>query len=512
MTIRLAIGLVAAVAIVFALFAAQGSDTEAFGATPERVAAARTAPGLRARDRPRQPAQRRGFGGGFGRQEVKLVERFDANGDGWLNAEERLAARQAMGIPLRGRRPGSAAPSGLSLAPAEVRQHPESSPVYDLDTLRTIFLQFDRDDWEQELAAFYNTDVEVPATMVVDGETFDHVGVHFRGNSSYRQVPEGYKRSLNLSLDYVHDKQDLGGYQTFNLLNSNNDATFVRTILYTEVARHYIPMPAANYLRVVINGESWGIYVSAQQFNSDFTREWFGTRDGVRWKVPGSPRTRAGLEYLGEGVGPYRRLYEIKTDEDPEAWADLIELSRVLNETPPERLEEALSPRLDIDGALKFLALEVVMVNSDGYWTRSSDYNLYQDVEGQFHIVPHDVNEALEGEGRRGGFGARGGVRLDPLVALNDSTKPLRSKLLAVPALRARYMEYVRDIAERWLDWSVLEPLVRRSQALIAEDVRTDGRKLDSFDAFESDVEGLQRFVEQRRSFLLGTDTERSAE
>ena len=41
---------------------------------------------------------------------------------------------------------------------------------------------------------------------------------------------------------------------------------------------------------------------------------------------------------------------------------------------------------------------------------------------------------------------------------MNDESKPLRSKLLAVPALRARYLSYVRDIAEKWLDWKTLGP------------------------------------------------------
>ena len=45
------------------------------------------------------------------------------------------------------------------------------------------------------------------------------------------------------------------------------------------------------------------------------------------------------------------------------------------------------------------------------------------------------------GPGRgRGGRGMFGGAsaELDPLVGLDDPTKPLRSKLLAVPALRER--------------------------------------------------------------------------
>ena len=180
------------------------------------------------------------------------------------------------------------------MTPADVRAYPLSTPLYDVSALRTIFLQFESPDWEQELADFHGTDVEVPAVMTVDGQTLRDVGVHFRGLSSFGGVPAGYKRSLNLSLDFVHEQQQLGGYRTLNLLNANGDATFVRALLYTDIARQYLPTPLMNYARVVINSESWGVYVNAQQFNRDFTREHFGSTEGARWKVPGSPGARGG--------------------------------------------------------------------------------------------------------------------------------------------------------------------------------------------------------------------------
>ena len=497
MTRRLTLGLAASLALAVT----QGSGTSLYGrGTPHDAAATLLEPGSRTFGRPERPGQ---GGGGFGgaMSELPIVSQFDRDGDKRLNAAERKAARDFLGGGARRDRFGgtSTMTPGPKLAPADVRSFPDA-PVYDLGTLRTFFLQFDAEDWEQELTAFYNTDVEVPATLVVDGKTYDEVGVHFRGQSSFRMVPSGYKHSLNLSLDFVKGKQDLGSYQTFNLLNSANDPTFVRTVLYSEIAKHYIPTPATNFVRVAINGESWGIYVSAQQFNGDFARDNFKTKDGARWKVPGTPRGRGGLEYLGDDAAPYQRIYEIKSDDTPKAWADLIELTRVLNQTPPEKLEAALAPILDVDGTLKFLALEVALVNSDGYWSRASDYNIYQDVRGRFHVVPHDVNEAM-GFGR-GGFG-RGGGDLHPLVGLDDTAKPLRSRLLAVPALRERYLGYVRDIAERWFDWQVLEPMVTRYQALIAADVKADTRKLDSFEAFQSGVSSLRTFVERRRAFLL---------
>ena len=506
-----------------------------------------------------------GRGPGGPGEERKIVGQFDKDKNGRLDAAERSAAREWLAAQGGGQRgfggrrggPGMATGSpGPKLTAAAVKSYPASAGLYDPAVLRTIFLQFENADWEKELAAFHNTDVEVPATAVVDGRTYKNVGVHFRGMSSYMMVPEGLKRSLNLAFDFVDDKQELDGYRTLNLLNANGDPTFVRGLLYSDIARQYIPSPKINFMRVVINGESWGIYANAQQFNKDFTRDYFNSTKGARWKVPGSPGGRGGMEYLGEDRAAYKRIYEIKTKDDPKAWADLIHVFRLLNETPPEKLEAALSPILDIDGALKFLAIEVALVNSDGYWARASDYSIYQDEKGKFHVIPHDQNEGLADEGggrggppgfgpggpppgfgpggpppgagadgpRRGGppdvimVGPPGGGRgrgmfgranaeLDPMIGLDDTSKPLRSKLLAVPALRQRYLKYVREIAEKWLDWNTLAPRVAKYQALIADDVKVDTRKLYSLEAFKEETDGPERslkaFVEKRRAYLL---------
>lgn len=647
-----------------------------------------------------------GFGpGGPGgmNQETKLVKQFDKDGDKRLNAEERKAAREFItkqkahrGPGPGGRRGGfgprnenqSPAQPGPKISPSDVKSFPDA-PLYNMQTLRTFFLEFEDADWEKELADFKDTDVEVPAKLTVDGKVYPDVGVHFHGMSSFMMVGEGQKRSLVLSLDYVHPDQQLGGYNKLNLLNSHEDASFLRTVLSLEVARNYVPAPKANFVQVAINGELWGVYVNQQHFNKDFIKEWFDTTKGARWKVRGSPGGRGGFNYLGEDVAPYKQIYEMKSKDDPKAWVDFIKLCKVLNETPADQLEKALAPLLDIDGALKFLAWDNALVNGDGFWTRASDYEFYQDVKGRFHLIPYDANEtfssgggfggpggpggfgpgmmvagqmfeqadknddgkvtkeeflALAGvwyskvdsekagkvtreefvanlnqllpmpqgfgppgggqggggprpNGGRGGFGpgmflgpalydatdsdkdgsltrdeftqtfakwfsqwdtnkagalkeenlriglaailpqpnpgggrgrgpgmggggpGGGGVKLDPLVAANDTSKPLLSKLLAVPELRARYLSYVREIAETWLDWNKLGPLVKQYEGVIADAVKADTRKLDSTEAFFNGIDGgaqaqggagpnrgggsLKSFAEQRRAFLL---------
>src|SRR5205814_3389790 len=185
----------------------------------------------------------------------------------------------------------------------------------------------------------------------------------------------------------------------------------------------------------------------------------------------------------------------IKSKDDDKSWKDLIALCRTLNQTPLEKLEEALKPILDLDGLLWFLALDVALQNDDGYWTRASDYSLFQDKKGKFHVIPHDMNEAFRpvmalgfrpgGPGGPGAAPRPSGADLDPLVALNEARKPLRGRLLAVPSLKARYLQHVRTIAEKSLDWKKLGPVVAQYRSLIEKEVEADTRKLYSLAEFK---------------------------
>lgn len=584
-----------------------------------------------------------GFGpGGPGgsREDRKLVEKFDVDENGWLNEEERAKARKAAKSEGGERRRGGFGPPGggrgrgrdnrepgrpgRRVSPEDVQQYP-TAELYEAGVLRTLFFEFENDDWESELEDFHGTDVEVPAQMLVDGKTYENVGVRFRGQSSYGMVPTGSKRSFNVSIDLANDDQRLYGSKTLNLLNCAGDPSLMSTVLYSHIASQYIPVPKANHVHVVVNGESWGVYANVQQFNKDFLKEHYESSKGTRWKVSGNPGADGGLRYLGEDVEPYEQRFDMKSSDGKKAWAALIKLCRTLNETPLDRLEDELAPMLDIDEALKFLALDVALVNGDGYWTRASDYSIFLDSDKQFHLIPHDMNEAFtmghggggpgggpggprrgpgdagpgsgpppfgfgpppgdgfgpppggfgpggeefdrrdnrqprgedrgrferdgdrrgrgdqgdrrrgdepprgdergrfEGRGRgRGGFGGpggpggpgHGGVDLDPLVSIDNPRMPLRSRLLAVPELRARYMHYVREIAENSLAWDKIGPVLDQHTRLIEKEVASDTRKLESTEAFrqatsaapvrgESGHQSLRSFFEQRQEYLL---------
>jgi hypothetical protein len=478
--------------------------------------------------------------GGPQPQERKILAQFDQNSDQRLDLAERSAALAFLkqnpapnrgGGPPGGMRGFGGGPDravtpptpGQRITPADV-EPAANQDLYAANTLRTLFLDFENADWEAELEAFHGTDVEVPATLTVDGKRYPGVGVHFRGMSSYMMVGTGRKRSFNVALDFTDKKQRLGGVKTLNLLNSNGDGSFLSAVLFSQLARKHLPAPRVNLVRVVINGENWGVYANQEQFNKEFVKHHFGNAEGARWKVPGSPGGRGGLEYLGDDLAPYRQRYTMKADDDDD-WHALVRLCKTLVETPADHLEAALTPILDLDGALWFLALDCTLINSDGYWTRASDYCIYRDPKGRFHLIPGDMNEAFRAaEGGPGGGPPRGmrpdrlpgpaqpgaesanatprefpfpppdrrlaggpraeGVKLDPLVALDDASKPLRARLLAVPALRERYLAKVRQLAEEDLAWQTLGPVVAGYRNLIAKEVAADTRKLSTTEEF----------------------------
>jgi len=473
------------------------------------------------------------FGGRFGgSQDLRILQRYDKDGDGMLNARERQAAMSDFGFDTS-RAPPQEVAGARKLKPEQVR-HYTSESLYDPKVVRTVFLEFDTPTWEDELAVFKNSDVKVPATLKMDGKVYRDVGISFHGQTSFRMVSAGQKRSLNVDINMAHKDQRLLGNKKLALLNSAGDPTFVRSIMYMHIARAYYPALKVNYMRVVINGRDWGIYVNQQPEDAVYARM-AGGSDGPIWKVEGSPNGRGGLEYLGDDPAPYQALFELKDKGSAatkaDAWAMLVKLCRVLNQTSPDKLPAAISPLLDVDAALRYLAVDNALMNSDGFHSRASDYSLFVDVAGRFGFVAHDVNESLRPIERGGGGWRRreqlsgtvpapaGSVALDPFAGAADQDKALLYRLLQVPEYRKKYLGYVRDVAEHWLSWEKFGPLAQRYQALIADDVRQDVRKLYTTEAFSSgllsDVQevytgpltapgmSLKAFVEQRRDFLL---------
>jgi hypothetical protein len=47
----------------------------------------------------------------------------------------------------------------------------------------------------------------------------------------------------------------------------------------------YIPASQVNYVRLVINGRDYGLYVNCEHINASMIKEWFLSSNGSRWRA-----------------------------------------------------------------------------------------------------------------------------------------------------------------------------------------------------------------------------------
>jgi hypothetical protein len=491
--------------------------------------------------------------------------------------------------------------------------------LYEETILRTIYLEFTQEDWWQQLEANYGTEVNILADLTMEGNTYHDVGVRFRGTTSYMMTGNSQKKPFNIEIDETYPDQRLMGYKTLNLNNANRDPSFIREVLYFNIFRRYAPCPQANFVKLVINGEDWGIYVNVQQQNSDLIEEWFEDNDGDRWKVgmrggqggfipfqsladwlvgptaedlnndgqineidfdiyiqsqmppgggwgdpnmrpPGggmfdpnfipmqptlqewlaSPMARdmnsdgqineedytifinsqpmppgggwgdpnmmppgggmmfgggnGALTWLGSDVAAYEQAYELKSEHTPDPWANLIAACDVLNNTPLDQLAEVADSVLAVDRWLWFVTMENIFTDEDSYLTKGWDYQIYYDPKtGQIRPLQHDGNETFVNR-----F-----VNQSPFAGEDAASRPVISRLMAVPQFRERYLAHIRTIIEESLDWDVLAPQIEAYRVLIADEVQVDTKKLYSYDQFEASFLDIQNFINGRRNYLL---------
>ncbi len=380
--------------------------------------------------------------------------------------------------------------------------------LYDSAIVRTINLNFAQPNYWTLLTSNYSSKTDLPATMTVDGVTFDSVGVRFKGQTSYMGTTNSQKKSFNITLDYVRPKQSLMGYQTLNLNNCFQDASFLREVFFQRQIRRHIPAAQSCFVQLTINGQNWGLYPNVQQLNKDFLSEWFFSNDGANWRAdrpdgstgggPGGPGWgdgTAALNYLGTDTAQYQKYYTLKSSDIDNPWSHLIATCNALNSTPLAELPNVLPNFLDIDRTLWHLASEIAFSDDDSYVHKGKmDYYLYYEPEtGRMTPLEYDGNSVME-------------LNLAGWSPFYNETKvnyPLLNRILAVPMWRQRYLAHLRTIIQDEMDPAVCNAMLDNYQAQIAPLVQADPKKLYSYNQFLSEVGVLKNFIATRRTNLL---------
>ncbi|HRG69554.1 MAG TPA: CotH kinase family protein, partial [Saprospiraceae bacterium] len=157
-----------------------------------------------------------------------------------------------------------------------------SQSLYDPDQLQEIKIYFPYANWDQKLDSLRaaDSDARLLATSVIlNGISFDSVGIRYKGNSSYN--PSRPKNPFNIKLDYIVSDQKYEGYNTLKLSSGFMDPSFLREVLGYQIARQYLPAPKANFINVYVNDVLLGLYTNVEDVDNVFLSNHFYSTDGA---------------------------------------------------------------------------------------------------------------------------------------------------------------------------------------------------------------------------------------
>jgi spore coat protein H len=309
------------------------------------------------------------------------------------------------------------------------------------------------------------TPVYVECTVSFAGQTWQHVGVRLKGNSSLAMPwQQGVdKLPLRLTFDRYEDEypetrnQRFFGWKALSLSNGANDPSLVRDKIGTEVfANAGLAVPATAFYRVFLDlGEGplyYGLYTAIELPSDDaFLETHFGTSDGNLYKPDGNGATWSVFD--PETLG--KENHEDEADySDAQALFDALHADR----TDGATWRAGLEAKLDVDGFLTWLAVNTVIEDWDTYGHLAHNYYLYSVPEegSRFHWIPWDHSFAFT-PGQQASSLA--------LTEIGDQW-PLIRYLLDDPTYAARYRALVGETVA-----TVYEPATAAARFQAAHDL-----------------------------------------
>ncbi len=397
----------------------------------------------------------------------------------------------------------------------------QATDLYAEDSLPRLKLTFAQKDWWTQLSNNWASKTYIPADLTLNGKIYKKVGVRFRGNSSYKAIGISKKKPFKISMDAYVPGQRLLGYRTVNLNNSFRDPSLTRELVSYWIYRQIMPAPRANYARLSINGEDWGVYLNIEQINKDLIRKWFRDDNGNRYRGERTsaltPTWKTGLVWLGSQSSAYQGSYQLKNSLPTSPWVDLVALCNSLNNSGA-RIATDLPKVLEVDEALRYLVGMSLLPAIDSYLSNSPhNFYLYFDpYHGKASIMPWDLNASFGGNNW---LTVTQKKKLDIYYQANNVNLPLLGKVFAVPEWKGRYLAHYRDAIDRIYDWKVLGPKLAQYQKFIEKELRTDKKKLYSMQMFKDNIKkdvritfnvwrrawipGMEPMIKERRAFLL---------
>ena len=385
----------------------------------------------------------------------------------------------------------------------------DDGTVFDASTVHTFEIDID-DDAVRELLETYTATGEkdwATASVIIDGETFEDVGVRLKGNSSLRDVdPDVDPADLPwlIRLDKYVDGQNLDGYSEFIVRSNNTQTSLNEAVALDLLEEAGLASEQAVAARFSVSGGSEQLRLVVQNLDETWEEDNFDTV-GALYKA----ESTGDYSYRGDDPDAYEDVFDQETG-DTDDLGPVIELLDFVNNSSDEEFAAELADWLDVESFATYLAFENLVDNFDDIDGPGNNSYLRWDADAeQLTVVAWDHNLAFGVQNGAGGGAGRGpGVGMDAPPAMPDGAaaggqpsaadgaRPVPGAEQAVPGA-ARAMPGVEDnpLVERFLEVSEFSDQVSTATAALTAELFSAGVADDVLqtwvDALEQDASDL---------------------
>ncbi len=158
------------------------------------------------------------------------------------------------------------------------------------DNTRVHTVDIVMDDWDELIANATNEEYYA-ASVVIDGEAYQNVGIRAKGNTSLSTVAsmDSERYSFKIEFDHYDSSKNYHGLDKLCLNNLIQDSTMMKDYLtYTLMNEFGVDSPLCSYVYITVNGEDWGLYLAVEGVEDSFLERNYGSDHGELYKPDSS--------------------------------------------------------------------------------------------------------------------------------------------------------------------------------------------------------------------------------
>ncbi|KAI8064292.1 coth protein-domain-containing protein [Gilbertella persicaria] len=185
------------------------------------------------------------------------------------------------------------------------------------------------------------------------------------------------------------------------------------------------------------------------------------------------------LSYLGTNISLYS-AGQYKVKEDPSIgsanYTRIMDLTRFISEQinatqVDDSVVSSWQEKMDTDSALRMIAMEIVISNSDAYFTMGNNYIMYDDLDADRIVFSGQDFDLTMGTSISNATLMNSGNYTD---YPNFSKRPLSVAMMKVPQFKQDLENLIYNITRDLVNTDILTPRVNSLMNLISEDVAWD--------------------------------------